>query len=53
MSEAQIKILLENNELDFLIELLKFEYGRNILFDPVKAQRIFGLISKLYKLQKS
>jgi len=52
MSEAQIKILLENNELDLLIVLLKNAYGRAVL-NPKKAQRISRLLSKLYQLKKT
>jgi len=52
MTASQIKILLENNELDLLIVLVKNAYGRN-LFNKEKAQKLSRLLSKLYQIKKS
>jgi len=51
MSEAQIKILLENNELDFLLHLLKNAHGRAVL-NPKRAQRISRLLTRLYQAKQ-
>lgn len=53
MSTRQIEILLENNELDFLIEILKYEQGRAIVFDPPRAAKISEILSKLYKRKET
>lgn len=47
MSAAQIKILLENNELDLILFELDIAYKRIRLTQPLRATQILTLTQKL------